>query len=93
VDRCQWDGGSRTLRSVPARLPTIADDRDEDVSPRAEWVWYVVAAVSYIAAGSTHKALLTWLIGPAWVVITLWFGPIAVDAVAATLGVRYRRPR
>ena len=65
----------------------------EDVSPRAEWVWYVVAAVSYIAAGSTHKALLTWLIGPAWVVITLWFGPIAVDAVAATLGVRYRRPR
>ena len=81
------------MRCVPSRVPTIADDRDEDLSPHAEWAWYVVAAITYIAAGSTHKALLTWLVGPAWVVGTLWFGPVLVDAVAATLGVRYRRPR
>jgi hypothetical protein len=54
--------------------------------------WYVVAGVTYIVAGSTHKALLTWLVGPAWVVVTLWFGPVLVDAIAGTLGIRYRRP-
>jgi hypothetical protein len=80
------------MLSVPARVPTIADVREQDLSPRGEWVWYVVAALTYIAAGSTHKALLTWLVGPAWVVGTLWFGPLLVDAIAGTLGVRSRRP-
>jgi hypothetical protein len=76
---------------VPARLPPPVDDR-EDVSPAAELTWYVVAGVTYVVAASMHKALLTWLVGPAWVVATLWFGPVLVDAVAGVLGVRYRRP-
>ena len=52
----------------------------------------MVAGVTYVVAASMHKALLTWLVGPAWVVATLWFGPVLVDAVAGVLGVRYRRP-
>lgn len=77
---------------MPARLSPILDDGD-DLSAGAELAWYVLAGVTYIAAGSTHKVLLTWLVGPAWVVATLWFGPPLVDAVLGTVrGVRRRRP-
>ena len=72
---------------VPARVPPILDDGDDDdeLSPVAEMAWYVVAGVSYIAAGSTHKVLLTWLVGPVWVVATLWLGPPLADAVLGTV--------
>jgi hypothetical protein len=76
---------------VPARLPPSLDDGD-DLSAAAELAWYVLAGVTYITAGSTHKVLLTWLVGPAWVVATLWFGPPLVHAfLGAIPGVRRRR--
>ena len=77
---------------MPARVPPNLDDGD-DLSAGAELAWYVLAGVTYIAAGSTHKVLLTWLVGPAWVVAMLWFGPPLADAVLGTIrGVRRRRP-
>ena len=38
-------------------------------------VWYAVAAVTYIGFATWEKVLLTWFIGPAWLVATLTFGP------------------
>jgi hypothetical protein len=68
------------MSCVPARVPPGEGEHNERrLSLRAEVAWYVVAGITYIAAGSVHKVLLTWLVGPAWVVLTLWFGPIVFD--------------
>jgi hypothetical protein len=75
---------------VSARVPPSDERAETRLSPGVELGWYVVAAVTYIAAGSVHKALLTWLVGPAWVVATLWFGPVVLDAALGALGVRRR---
>jgi hypothetical protein len=76
---------------VSARVPPIDEREERRLSPGVELAWYVVAAVTYIAAGSVHKALLTWLVGPAWVVATVWFGPVVVDAALGVVGVVRRR--
>ena len=47
-----------------------------------EGVWYLLAGVSYIALGISHKWLLNWFIGPAWLVGTVVIGPVAADRVA-----------
>jgi len=44
-----------------------------------EWLWYVVAALSYIVAGIWQKGLLNWFVGPAWVVAVITLGPILSD--------------
>ena len=46
-----------------------------------EWIWYVVAAVTYISLGVWHKWLLNWFIGPAWLVATVVIGPRLVDRI------------
>jgi hypothetical protein len=46
-----------------------------------EAFWYLFAAVTYIAAAVVEKGLLNWLVGPAWLVLTLWWGPALVDRV------------
>lgn len=69
------------MRGVSARVPPIDPPEGARLSPVSELAWYVVAGVTYIAAGSVHKVLLTWLVGPAWVVAWLWFGPAVVDLV------------
>jgi hypothetical protein len=79
------------MQGVPARLPPTDEPRQRSLSPVTELAWYVVAGVTYIAAGSAHKALLTWLVGPAWVVATLWFGPIVFDAAGGALDRAVRR--
>jgi hypothetical protein len=67
------------MHGVSARVPPV-DRRDPGrLSPGVELAWYVLAGVTYIAAGSVHKVLLTWLVGPAWVVVWLWFGPAVLD--------------
>ena len=76
---------------VPARLPPVDPPNGRALSPGPERAWYAVAAVTYIAAGSVHKALLTWLVGPAWVVATLWFGPVVLDAALGAFGMPRRR--
>lgn len=44
-------------------------------------MWYLVAAVSYVAASVLEKGLLNWLIGPAWLVAVVTFGPLAGDRI------------
>ncbi|NND73914.1 MAG: hypothetical protein HKN44_02805 [Ilumatobacter sp.] len=55
-----------------------------------EWVWYLVAAVTYIVAGIWHKWLLNWIIGPVWLVVMICVGPPLVDRVRAALRGRRR---
>ncbi len=62
--------------SVGAAADDDLDHRGERrLSARESFVWYAIAAVTYIGFGTWQKVLLTWFIGPAWLVVTLTFGP------------------
>lgn len=87
-------GGVRGIHAVRTLLSgvvaTAGDDTFGDALDHAgarrlrgaeEWVWYVVAAVSYIVAGIWQKGLLNWFVGPAWVVAVITLGPVLVDRV------------
>jgi hypothetical protein len=50
---------------------------------RRDLVWYAVAAASYIVAGVQQKVLLTWLVGPTWLVTAVWLGPILTGRITA----------
>ncbi len=49
-----------------------------------EWVWYLVAAVSYILLGVWHKWLLNWFVGPLWLVTIIVVGPWLTDRLGLT---------
>ena len=49
-----------------------------------EWVWYLVAAVSYILLGVWHKWLLNWFVGPLWLVTIVVVGPWLTDRLGLT---------
>ena len=49
------------------------------LSRREELFWYLFAAVTYITAAVFEKGLLNWLVGPAWLVLIVWWGPTLVD--------------
>ncbi|GAC1355779.1 MAG: hypothetical protein NVSMB4_16790 [Acidimicrobiales bacterium] len=53
------------------------------VSRRELTFWYVAAFVTYVVAATFEKGLLTWIIGPLWLVAVVSFGPV--------LGARLRR--
>ena len=55
--------------------------RRRPLSGREEVVWYLVAAVTYVAASLVEKSLLNWLIGPLWLVVVVTLGPVATDRV------------
>ncbi len=44
-------------------------------------IWYLIAAVTYVGASIAHKGVLNWIIGPAWLVLTVWWGPILLDTL------------
>ena len=54
-----------------------------------EWVWYLLAGISYTLAGVWHKWLLNWLMGPIWLVTVIVVGPWLFDRCRAVIG---RRP-
>jgi len=56
-----------------------------------EWIWYVVAAVTYIGAGVVQKGLLNWIVGPIWLVTVVVGGPWLFDRVRQALGRREGR--
>ena len=59
-----------------AASDAVLDHRGERrLSGRESFVWYAVAAVTYIGFATWEKVLLTWFIGPAWLVATLTVGP------------------
>ena len=51
---------------------------------REEWVWYLLAAISYIVLGIWHKWLLNWIMGPVWLVTIVVIGPWLTDRVGLT---------
>jgi hypothetical protein len=59
--------------------PGLDHRGERRLSPKESAIWYTVAAVTYIAIGTWQKVLLTWFIGPMWVVATLTFGPRIYD--------------
>ncbi len=56
------------------------------LSGREAAVWYAIAFVTYALAGIWQKWLLTWFVGPLWLVATVWFGPIAWDVLQRRAG-------
>lgn len=51
------------------------------LSGRETAFWYALAAVSYIGIGIHQKWLLTWFLGPAWLVAFVVSGPMLADRV------------
>lgn len=49
-----------------------------------EWVWYLVAGISYIVLGIWHKWLLNWFVGPVWLVAIIVVGPWLTDRLRLT---------
>jgi hypothetical protein len=79
--------------SEPGRSESGLDHRGERrLSGKESAVWYAVAAVTYIGIGTWQKVLLTWFIGPMWVVATLTFGPRLYDRIRGRLGVAKANP-
>jgi hypothetical protein len=46
---------------------------------REEWFWYLLAGVSYVVVSMFHKILLSWWIGPLWLVVFVVAGPAIWD--------------
>ena len=68
-------------------LDSHLDHRGERrLSGKESAVWYAIAAISYIALGTWQKVLLTWFIGPMWLVATLTFGPRIYDRFRGAQG-------
>lgn len=72
--------------------PGLDHRGERRLSAKESAVWYTLAAVTYIAIGTWQKVLLTWFIGPMWVVATLTFGPRTYDRIRGRLGVRKNNP-
>jgi hypothetical protein len=64
-----------------ATLPESGPGADGRLTGAAEWFWYVIAAVTYIGFGIWHKWLLSWIVGPAWLVVTVTVGPALVRSI------------
>lgn len=66
---------------MPEGDATLDHRGSRRLSARETVFWYTFAAVSYIVIGMYHKWLLTWFLGPAWLVVTVVAGPALVDMV------------
>lgn len=61
---------------------TLDRSASRSISAIEDAFWYVVAAVSYVTLGVSHKWLLNWFVGPVWLVTIVVIGPRLVDRVA-----------
>jgi hypothetical protein len=57
------------------------DDWGRQLTRREKVLWYGLAAVTYIAASIVQKSLLNWFVGPLWLVVFVWLGPLLTDRV------------
>jgi hypothetical protein len=60
------------------------------LGPLEQWIWYVVAGVSYVGLSIFHKWLLNWIVGPLWLVTVVVVGPWLTDQIRAFFGRRSR---
>ena len=85
-------------RCAAATVAAVSDSLDDEIDFRGsrrlvgaeEWIWYLIAGVTYIVLGIWHKWLLNWFVGPAWLVAFIVVGPWLTDRLTDRLGVRRR---
>jgi hypothetical protein len=46
-----------------------------------QWVWTLIAGVTFIIAGIYQKFLLNWIVGPIWLVAWVVVGPVLWDRI------------
>jgi hypothetical protein len=71
---------------MAASLADVDHLGERRLSRRATALWYSIAFVTYVSSAIWHKWLLTWILGPVWLVATVWFGPIAWDTLKRLTG-------
>ena len=77
----RWCPTSRTGRP---RIPALPSDveRSERRPLVDAWPAYVVSFAVYVGAGLAFKStVLNWIIGPLWLLLSLWLVPNAVRLV------------
>jgi hypothetical protein len=75
------DAAGDTSNGSPTALAPVDHLGHRRLGNAESWWWYGVAFVSYVVLGVWHKWLLNWFVGPAWVLATVWFGPMLFDLV------------
>ena len=55
------------------------DQVERRLSNGETWFWYLFAGISYILVSLRYKYLLNWLVGPLWLVVVIWVGPLVSD--------------
>jgi hypothetical protein len=56
--------------------------RDDSADPLADRLppagWFIASFLAYVACGLVlHTLVLNWIVGPIWLVVTLWAVPVA----------------
>ena len=67
------------VASGPVRPKRKLESLGPNVPSRGTAIWYAVAGITYVGAATIEKGLLNWLIGPAWLVAVVTFGPLVLD--------------
>lgn len=62
-----------------AVAPDVDHRGSRRLSGRETAVWYGIAGVSYVGVGMFEKGLLTWIIGPVWLITVVVAGPALWD--------------
>jgi hypothetical protein len=61
--------------------PSLDHRGSRRLGRREEFIWYVIAAVTYTCLAVYHKWLLNWIMGPGWLVATVTIGPAVIDRI------------
>ena len=61
--------------------PTGRPDDPAWLTHGLELSLYFLAGLTYVGVAMFHKFLLTWIIGPMWLVAWVWFAPAAIEAL------------
>ena len=76
----RWGRHSRPAREPRSGTPdTTEHRRRRRLGPLEQWIWYLLAAATYIGLGVFHKFLFNWFIGPIWLIAVVVTGPALSD--------------
>jgi len=73
------DAGSAGPEPPGGTPGTIDHRRSRRLGHPELWIWYLLAAVTYIGLGVFHKFLFNWFIGPIWLIAVVVIGPALWD--------------
>jgi protein-S-isoprenylcysteine O-methyltransferase Ste14 len=76
----RWGRRSTATTEPPSGTPGTTDHRRRRrLGHLEQWIWYLVAAVTYIGLGVFHKFLFNWFVGPIWLIAVVVLGPALWD--------------